>query len=145
MNYPFYEFSATDAVAFDFTSVGPNGSIQKGVRFDKIENRDRWNLGFGDVDPLTGEISDLARSNNGDMKTVLATVARTVLEFFAAHPQTVVVFMGSTPARTRLYQREINNNFDEISELFRIQGLAEREWQNYQADIRYDAFLVFPR
>ncbi|MFY7789008.1 MAG: DUF6934 family protein [Thermoflexibacteraceae bacterium] len=38
------------------------------------------NLGFGDKHPITGEIDDLAVTDNGDSEKVLATVAATVYE-----------------------------------------------------------------
>jgi hypothetical protein len=145
MILPFYEFSSVDDITFQFASVGPNGRIQKAVLFTETQLPGIWNLGFGDVDPLTGEISDMARSNNNDMKTVLVTVARTVLVFFATHPDAAVFLTGSTPARTRLYQREINIYFDEISPLFHIRGLREGQLESYSPDAGYDAFLGVPR
>lgn len=35
-----------------------------------------WNLGFGDLDEKTGNISDSVVSDNGDGRKVLATVIR---------------------------------------------------------------------
>jgi hypothetical protein len=81
MNLDRYEFeiskSATD---FLFTSKGHLGIIQKAIRYNKMQD-DVYNLGFGDVNPVNGEIDDKIVTNNGDMTKILATVAFSIYLF----------------------------------------------------------------
>lgn len=63
---------------------------------------------MGDIDTGSGEIDDLSVSNNQDTKKVLATVAKTVVDFIEQHPKAIVM-EGSTPARTRPYQMGIRS------------------------------------
>jgi hypothetical protein len=50
---------------------------------------------------------------------------------------------GSTPARTRLYQMGIAKYYQEISEVFDIQGLTENNgWGAFQIGNNYLALLA---
>jgi hypothetical protein len=143
MNQPRYllEVSA-DFMAFEFVSEGRNGKIPKAIRYTQTENPLIWNLGFGDLDSTSGEINDLAVSDNGDSKQVLATVAQSCLEFSSRFPEVLIYAEGSTPARTRLYQMGICQNYVAINELFRIWGLFKGQWQPFTLGKNYTAFLV---
>ena len=68
---------------FEFISVGPKGNISKVIQFTPTSISQVYNLGFGDKDDVTGEISDSIISNNGDSEIVLATVAHAVLIFLS--------------------------------------------------------------
>ena len=70
--------SGDSLMVFEFTSEGSNGKISKIVQYSKTNLEGFYNLGFGDKDLETGEISDQSISNNGDSQKVLATVATTV-------------------------------------------------------------------
>lgn len=129
-------------VSFEFVSEGRNGNIQKKIIFTLIEEPNIWNLGFGDVDNLTGEINDLAKSDNGDSEKILATVAQATLTFTKYHPKSLVFAEGSTPIRTRLYRIGISQNFEAISETFLVWGLLGNEWQPFEKNTDYEAFLV---
>jgi len=142
MNLPQYPLLASnDFKQFDFISEGPNGRILKTVLFTPIEPG-LYNLGFGDRDPETGDIDDLAVSNNGDTATILATVALAVMEFTIHFPQAWVYAKGSTPARTRLYQRGIRQNWSQIELFFYVRGFASGRWRKFDASGNYEAFLV---
>ena len=76
MNLDKYDLKVSENyVAFRFTSTGKNGKILKGILFSFIEEIGVWNLAFGDIDEMTGEINDLNVSDNGDSEKILATVA----------------------------------------------------------------------
>ena len=59
-------FISEDYKYYKFTSVGVKGRITKIVRYYDLDLDDYYNLGFGDQDPVTGDLDDLVISNNGD-------------------------------------------------------------------------------
>ena len=131
-----------DFQTFEFVSVGTKGSVTKVVRYSEINVKGFYNLGFGDKDPLTGYLSDLSVTNNGDSQKVLATVAATLYAFTDKYPRAVVIATGSTQARTRLYRMGISNNIKAIEKDFVILGLTEKHWEPFQKNITFSAFLV---
>ena len=72
----------------------------------------------------------------------MATVAQATLTFTKYHPESLVFAEGSTPIRTRLYRIGISQNLDVISETFFIWGLLNNEWQSFEKNTDYQAFLV---
>lgn len=49
--------------------------------------------------------------------------------------------MGSTVTRTRLYRIAISTNLEELSSKFDILGLRSLEWQPFEKNTDYSAFL----
>lgn len=138
-----YVFKAeSDGMRFEFTSIGPKGEIPKLVVYSETHLEDVYNLGFGDKDPLTGDIDDLVVTDNQDSQKVLATVASTLYIFTDNYPNSWVGATGSTKARTRLYQIGISKYLDEISEKFIILGNHKGNWGLFEKNIAYDAFLI---
>lgn len=76
------------------------------VQYILIDDKNIFNLGFGDKDPETCEVSDLIVSDNGDSQKVLATIVETLFVFIENHPDAVIYTSGSSG--TRLYQMRIN-------------------------------------
>jgi len=134
--------TSSDFQTFEFISVGPKGDITKVVRYSEINVKGYYNLGFGDKDHVTGYLSDLSVTNNGDSNRVLATVAATLYAFTDYHPDATVIATGSTQARTRLYRMGITNNIKAIEKDFIVLGLTDKNWENFQKNITYGAFLV---
>lgn len=142
MQLPAYQYKTNDSfLDYEFISEGPKGRIKKVVRFTQITHS-VFNLGFGDLDEESGEISDLAVSNNNDSRKVLATVAATVNDVTIKYPGIWVVAKGSTLSRTRLYRMGITNHWAEISADFEIYGLKEENWEPFEQCRDYEAFLV---
>ncbi len=52
---------------FEFISEGTRGNIRKLIQFQETNEKNLYNIAFGDKDEDTGEINDLAVSNNGDI------------------------------------------------------------------------------
>jgi hypothetical protein len=143
MNNNGYQFeSSPDFLTFEFDSIGPKGVITKVVNYTEINVKGFFNLGFGDKDPQSGYISDMAVSNNNDHQKVLATVARTLYLFTEHYPEAIVLATGSTLARTRLYRMGIANNLTAIQQDFIILGLTETNWEPFRKNITYHAFSV---
>ncbi len=64
MNLDKYSFKINKtSTKFRFMSVGRLGKIRKVVRYEKMENEEIYNLGFGDRNPRTGEIDDTIVTN----------------------------------------------------------------------------------
>jgi hypothetical protein len=127
---------------FEFTSSGPNGNIIKVIQYTPTNIPNVYNLGFGDKNNNTGDISDSVTSNNGDREKVLSTVAYTTLEFLNKYPNYSVLAIGLTPARTRLYQIGIMKNLIEIADEISILGLNNDNWIPLKKGINFDAFLA---
>jgi hypothetical protein len=128
---------------YEFYSEGPKGKIGKVVRFTKVlEDSTIYNLGFGDLNGENGKFDDNAITDNKDRDKVLATVANTIIDFTNHYGDYYVFAMGSTPARTRLYQMGIANLFEEISTSFEVYGWRNNNWHRFERDVNYEAFLV---
>jgi hypothetical protein len=129
-------------ITFEFASIGFNGSIQKLIQFSQTDLIGVYNLAFGDKNLETGEIDDLAISNNGDIEKVLATVVAAVYTFTEKYPSSFVYATGSTKSRTRLYQIGITKYLEEGETDFSIYGQLNEEWYLFEKGVNYDAFLV---
>ena len=129
---------------YEFFSDGPNGSIKKVVEFYRLQDQEQeiYNLGFGDWDEENQCINGLATTNNLDRDKVLATVAETVIAFIHDHPQAIILAVGSTKSRTRLYQMMISKALDQISLLFYIQGYINEKWEPFRKGVNFTAFLL---
>ncbi|MBX7094541.1 MAG: hypothetical protein K1X56_07475 [Flavobacteriales bacterium] len=122
-----YNIHASEAmIEFEFISSGIKGDIVKVVQYSPTGILNTYNLAFGDKAPETGEISDSVVTDNGDSQKVLATVAETTLMFLKKHPKAQVFAIGLSASRTRLYQRGIANNLEEINEMLDVKGVCKR-------------------
>jgi hypothetical protein len=129
-------------MVFEFISQGPKGQIPKLVKYSETNLKDMYNLAFGDKDSKTGNINDTVISNNGDSDMILATVVSTVYAFTDKYPDSWVFATGSTKARTRLYRMGITKYITEIKKDFQVFGLREDEWEKFEKEVEYEAFLV---
>jgi hypothetical protein len=77
-------------MVFEFLSEGPKGKIPKLIKFSETNLKDLYNLAFGDIDLVTGDINDMAVSDNKDSEMVLATVVATVFAFTDKYPDCMV-------------------------------------------------------
>ena len=128
---------------FQFESDGPKGKIKKLVSYT-LQNAggfSYFNLAFGDIDETTGELNDLARSDNEDRNKILATIAATVIEVTENFPDIMVYAEGSTPAGTRLYRIGIAANWEEIESILTVYGLINGKWQPFTKNVNYEAFM----
>lgn len=142
-NLPRYDIRIGETKrSYEFTSIGIKGKIDKMVSFQETNIENLYNLGFGDKDPITGEIDDMIVTNNGDTEKVLSTIVGIVFAFTQKFPNVWVYAEGSTPARTRLYQINIVKHFDELKRNFQLLCLLNGEWEEFRPNINYDAFVV---
>lgn len=127
---------------FEFISVGTKGTVRKLIEFQNTSTPGLYNLAFGDKDPETGVINDLAVTNNGDTEKVLGTVVSALYAFLHKNPQAMVYATGSTPARTRLYRMGITRFYEEIKEDFYLFGQIGNELFPFEIGREYEGFLV---
>ena len=144
MNYPRYEYSAENELdIFEFESLGIKGKITKIVQYTEMSVQGYFNLGFGDLNFETREISDDIITNNGDGQKVLATVVSTMYAFTGKYPEAYVYATGSSEARTRLYRMGITNNLEELKKDFYVFGLKNNEeFEPFIVGEDYLGFLV---
>jgi hypothetical protein len=143
MKLPRYELIAEKSLmVFEFTSEGPKGQIPKLIKFSETALKGFYNLAFGDKSLETGDIDDKVVSNNGDSEQVLATVVSAVFAFTDTYKDTWVYATGSTKSRTRLYRMGISKYFDEVKQDFQVFGMLDGEWQEFEKEIDYTAFVV---
>jgi hypothetical protein len=112
------------------------------VQYSQTNYKNLFNLGFGDEDIGTGEIDDTIVSNNGDSEKVLATVVATLYAFFDRHNDSLVYVTGSSASRTRPYRMGIRKYLEEASSDFVIYRETKGEWEEFEIDKDYQAFLV---
>lgn len=137
-----------DAVQFIFVSKGKI-DIVKAIQYHYVQEflgRRLYNLGFGDYNFSTGEISDDINSNNGDMYLVFYTVLGTIVNFFETLPEAMLMVRGSDSSaefepgcrknckrnctdkceklnrRIRIYRDYVNKNFDLLNEDYIFYG-----------------------
>ncbi len=141
MNAEKYEYTADqDKLLYVFFSEGKKGVITKVVIYEKIAPN-HYNLAFGDYDSVTDNISDKSVSNNGDTIKVLATVIQTMRDFFVERPHALIDIQGSTPLRTKLYQKIIYDNLLLIETDYKILAFKNKDAEPEKPDFSFNYFL----
>jgi hypothetical protein len=112
------------------------------IEFQATSTQNLFNLAFRDKNPETGEIDDLAISNNGDTEKVLGTVVAALYAFFDRNPEAIVYATGSTPARTRLYRMGITKFYNEIQNDFYLYGQILDKLYPFEVGIEYEGFVA---
>jgi len=141
MTQPSYQFiSSTEALRFEFVSIGPH-IIKKVIIYQKLPRPNAYNLVLADID-RNNQLDDFSVSDNGDRDKILATVIQTLFVFFEQNPHASVSFVGSTPARTRLYQAAIARELDIATQRLDIYGLANDEPEPFERNKPYTGFVI---
>ena len=139
-----YEYKKSGTFGqYYFHSNGPKGRIRKVVFYrhmGKVNGFYYYNVGFGDFEPKSGKINDLIVTDNKDREKILATVVATAMDFTRTIRKCTLIVRGSTPARTRLYQMKISVYYDNISELFEIEGETGKGWEKFERGKNYSGF-----
>lgn len=143
MKLPKYELTTEKSLnVYEFLSEGPKGKIPKLIKFSETTLKGFFNLAFGDKNIETGEIDDKVVSNNGDSEQVLATVVSAVFAFTDLNKNAWVYATGSNKARTRLYRMGVNKYLDEVEKDFWVFGMLNGEWEKFEKEADYTAFVV---
>ena len=134
--------TSKNILVFEFLSEGSKGKIDKIIQFSETNLKGFYNLAFGDKNIETGELDNLAVSNNGDMEKVLATVVAAVLAFTERMPEAYIYATGNTSARTRIYRMGIMKYYNEIVESFDFFGETENDLETFVKNKDYNGFVV---
>lgn len=138
-----YHLKSDDTLTyFEFISVGSKGAVRKMIEFQATTTPGLYNLAFGDKDPETGELNDLAVTNNGDTQKVLGTVVAALYAFLDKKPEALVYATGSTPARTRLYRMGITMFYEEVQKDFNLLGQIGKNFYVFEIGKEYEGFLA---
>jgi hypothetical protein len=148
MNLPHYAVQADPTFhRYQFTSIGPKGSIIKIIQFSKlVDNPLVYNLALGDFDSVTGTMNDDVISDNQDRDKILATVGFAVIDFCSRIPDAIILAEGNNPVKKRLYQMQISSRLSEIQKSFHVYGIAEtgKDIEFFEKNKTYAAILVKP-
>lgn len=125
-----YKYNKEDAYRYTFISSGKR-DIEKVVEFTPTSVKNIYNLGFGDSLP-NGEIDDIVNSNNGDIVKIFATIIDILQDFTEQNPSFIILFLGSTPRRTALYNRILKTYYQSFSKKFKITGIVKTNEGNVQ-------------
>ena len=134
-----------NSTEYKFISIGPKGSITKFIIFEELSGEaNLYNLAL--VDQLDNDIiSDSSASNNGDLRKILATVAKVLVDYTLVFPERTIFFQGSdeTGKRTTVYNRAISTHFSFLAHDFIIEGITEENViEQYNPVKTYIGFLV---
>ncbi len=143
MNLERYALKAEDSfMVYEFISNGPNGFIPKLIKFSETNLKGLYNLAFGDKDLTTGDLNNLSISNNADSEKILATVVASVYAFTDRFPEYFIYATRSSKARIRLYRMGLTKHLNEVNSDFEIFGLRNDEWEIFEKEVEYEAFLA---
>ena len=143
MDKPNYPFKVLDnGHRYEFQSISENKIVQKAIEFKELEVPTIYNLALVDI-KQDGSFDDMSVSDNGDMETIIATVIKTIQVFLTFKPNSKILFMGSTPSRTRLYRGIISKYLHQAELIYEIHGISDWENEPFRANKNYDAFLIF--
>jgi hypothetical protein len=94
-----YHYRASKTyMVYAFQSQGLKGVIEKIAKFTSL-GTNVYNFGFGDLDPVTGNISDTITSNNGDIDTIMGTLGSIVYDFTNIFMEALIIIEGTDSAR----------------------------------------------
>ena len=77
----------------------------------------------------------------------MATITKTIETFTTANPRAVIVFMGNTDAKTRLYRIAISRDLDKLLEKYVIWGIRNDNGKRelFEPNQPYQYFFVTSR
>jgi hypothetical protein len=160
-----------------FVSQGKS-DIVKAIQYQRLGEYNGnliFNLGFGDYNAKTKEITDDHNSNNGDHYRLFNTILSTIPHFFNYSPHSYLIVMGSDNKpgfpdicridcskrcppticknfrrRIRTYQGYVEKNWQLLNKEYGFEGgLLNKDGQvlmeDYLPGRSYDAVLIFKR
>ena len=146
MHLPSYDIleKADDYSEYKFISNGPNGNIIKLLLFRKLFIETLYNLSLLDVMP-DGTLSDTHFSNNNDLRKILATIVKVIMDYTTRFPERQIFFQGSDEhgKRNSLYHKAISKHLFVLERDFYIYGIRDDGYEEvFVSSKEYDAVLV---
>jgi hypothetical protein len=108
-----------DFSAFQFISAGIAGPVIRQVRFNGQGDAGIYNLDLRDL-PVTKKDDPGRVTDQGDMKTVLATLIQIIEIYTERYPRRSVRLKGDTQEKTYLYRVALDRHLDILCPLFII-------------------------
>jgi hypothetical protein len=175
-SYPVREDKSSSEYRFFFLSKGVK-VVVKAVQYTyayKYEDREVYNLGFGDYDHRLDQIKDGIYSNSGDAYKVFATVLSTIPLFFRKFNDDILMVLGSDGGsdfvancqktcvkkcssscrkfnqRITIYRNYVEKNYSELSRSYWFLGgyltiNNQIVTERYILGRKYDAILMFQK
>lgn len=149
-------------------------TIAKAIEYKYLqdwEGKPVFNLGFGDYDFTTDNITDSTVSNNNDAYIVFNTVLNTIPGFFITHPKSALIVQGSDSTeefvekckenckrnceadtckkkgrRIATYTGYINKEFEKLNKSYEFKGVFEvGPPVDYVIGAKYEAVLIYKK
>ena len=142
MDEPIYPYKKSlDILTFDFESVGPNGISMKQIVYSSLEGTEEvFSLSLFEIFEDGRDV--YFESKNKDLTKIMATILRTMLEFFGKYPNRKIGFTGSEPKRTRLYRMVISKIKSQV-DFFKIEAISlDGEIVDYEPNENYLAYVI---
>ena len=145
MSLPSYTIleKADDYSEYKFISTGPSGDVVKVIAFQKLPVENLYNLSLLDI-MNDGRLSDTNLSNNSDLRKILATTIKTLIDYTEIFPERIIFFQGSDDGRRiTLYQKAIAKYYYVLERTFAITGITDAGIEEeFNLQKQYIAFLV---
>lgn len=171
-SYPTERTQDDHSIKYVFISKGRIGII-KVIQYQYVQDflgYSVFNLGFGDYDLTTDNVSDECNSNNGDAYAVFHTVLGTIPEFFEMYPGAMLMIQGSDSApafeancrktcqrkctakcrkrnrRLNAYRAYVDKHFETLNQTYVFYGRIDMEGRRiielYRPAGQYDTVLL---
>ena len=108
-----------DFSAFQFTSTGKAGSVTRQVRFNGQKDAGVYTLDLRDL-PVTKKDDPGRITDQGDMKTVLATLIQIIEIYTERYPRRSIRLKGDTQEKSFLYRAALDHYLDILCPMFII-------------------------
>jgi hypothetical protein len=131
-----------DLTVYEFYSIGPNGRIRKLIKLNLVQRIPLiFTLELGKA-LAKNKIDVFSVTDNKDTEKILSSVTEVLIEFLHERHEALVLFEGSTSARTRLFQIWISKALDKYGDLISIEGRIGNRWHRFEKGVTFDAFLI---
>jgi hypothetical protein len=108
-----------DFSAFQFTSTGKAGPVTRQVRFNGQKDAGVYTLDLRDL-PVTKKDDPGRITDQGDMKTVLATLIQIIEIYTERYPRRSIRLKGDTQEKAFLYRAALDHHLDILCPMFII-------------------------
>ncbi|MEY5047646.1 MAG: hypothetical protein RLZZ175_1005 [Bacteroidota bacterium] len=75
----------------------------------------------------------------------MATVIKIILDFISKNTDSCIILKGNTTQKQKLYNRIINNNYNELMNLITIKILKEEKLSDYILGNQYSEFYIYKK
>lgn len=137
---PYPYFVLQEKTQYIFKSIGEK-DVLKIVQISPLDEKDIWNLGFGDLGD-DGFVDDSVVTNNHDAQKVLRTVAKIAIDFLEKYPDHTLEIRPVDTKRKRLYNGIFQRYFTELAPMFKIIGIFGNKKETYTTLKIYDKFRI---